>query len=426
LNNADNPDMQRPQFTTGNYFLIALSVIVAAIAVYYPLHASAGVRNPDMADSAEASFVETDTIFIESHNEIVETAELKLAGGQSLSDLLRNAGFSMNDAVDATESLSQTIDMRRIQTGQKVHIGYYSNGRPMEVSLPVKFDRTVVAKRYSDGWKTENRLIDIYPVPTVVTASVDSSLYQAAVESGIPVSVMMEAIGLFSFEVDFQRDIHSGNKVVLLYEKLHNEAGDFLAAGNLLYARLEMEHRFAEAWRYERLDGSVEYYEEGGDSVRKSLLKTPVDGARISSGFGYRNIPILGFNGLHRGIDFAVAAGTPVMASGEGTVIIAGWHDQYGYRVKLRHPNHYDTMYAHFSGIASGIKPGVRVNQGQVIGYVGSTGNSTGPHCHYEVHYYGSPVNPAELKFPPGHRLDSDDLRLFTLERQARIADFGL
>jgi murein DD-endopeptidase MepM/ murein hydrolase activator NlpD len=214
--------------------------------------------------------------------------------------------------------------------------------------------------------------------------------------------------------------------VVLFYEKLFDESGDFLAAGELLYARLDLEDRFAEAWRYERLDGTVEYYEVGGDSVRKSLLKTPVDGARISSGFGYRNIPILGFSGLHRGMDFAVAAGTPVMASGEGTVITAGWHDQYGYRVKIRHPNHYDTMYAHFSSIASGIKTGVRVKQGQTVGYVGSTGNSTGPHCHYEVLYYGSPVNPAELKFPPGHKLETEDMRLFDLEREALIAEFNL
>jgi murein DD-endopeptidase MepM/ murein hydrolase activator NlpD len=418
--------MQLPRFTIRSYYFIALIVMITAVAVYYPLRVSAGVRGPQLANLSDVSFIEPNAIVIESHNEIVKTSELELARGQSLSDLLQNAGFTGYDAFDATDSLAGIIDMRRIQTGQDVIIGYYGNGRPMEVRVPVRFDKTVIAKRHADGWQAETTHIDIFPVPTVVTTTVESSLFQAAKDSGIPLSIMMEAIGLFSFEVDFQRDIQGGNKVVLFYEKLFDESGNFLAAGELLYARLDLEDRFAEAWRYERLDGTVEYYEVSGDSVRKSLLKTPVDGARISSGFGYRNIPILDFSGLHRGMDFAVATGTPVMASGEGTVTIAGWHDQYGYRVKIRHPNHYDTMYAHFSSIASGIKTGVRVEQGQIVGYVGSTGNSTGPHCHYEVHYYGSPVNPAELKFPPGHKLETEDMRLFDLEREALIAEFTL
>ena len=194
----------------------------------------------------------------------------------------------------------------------------------------------------------------------------------------------------------------------------------------MLYARLELESSEVNAWLYERLDGEADYYEADGSSVRKALLKTPVDGARISSGFGLRNHPILGYTALHRGVDFAVATGTPVVAAGDGTVTIAGWHDQYGWRVKLHHGNSYDTMYAHFSSIARGIVPGVKVKQGQVVGYVGSTGTSTGPHCHYEVHYYGSPVNPATLKFPPGHSLNDDDLRLFQLDLAALAAEYNL
>ena len=282
--------------------------------------------------------------------------------------------------------------------------------------------------RHTDGiWESAEEWQYFDTVTVVAAATVESSLYQTAVDSGIPLSVMMEAIDLFSFEVDFQRDIQSGEEITLLYERLVDEDGALAATGNLLYARLQLnDGDLVDAWRYQKPDGDVGYYEPDGSSVRKALLKTPVSGARISSGFGLRHHPILGYTALHRGMDFAVPSGTPVFASGDGTVSIAGWHDQYGWRVKIRHGNHYETMYAHFSSIARGIRPGVKVSQGQVVGYVGSTGMSTGPHCHYEVHYYGSPVNPATLKFPPGHSLKDADLELFRMDVQALKAAFSL
>ncbi len=418
--------MQLPKFTTRFFFLISLLIIISMVLIYYPLNVSADINAHQIDAVTDVVLPIITSNEIDIPMEITTESRLNLARGQSLSDLLQNTGISGLEAFDITASLDGVIDMRRIQTGQEVTLRYSEAGRIMEVSLPVRFDRTVTARWTSRGWQPREDLIDIYPVPTVVSTIIDNSLFQSAKDSDIPLSIMMEAIGLFSFEVDFQRDIQSGDMVVLLYEKLLNDDGDLVAAGELLYARLELDERNVEAWRYERLDGTVDYYEESGDSVRKALLKTPEDGARISSGFGYRNIPVLGFSGLHRGIDFAVAIGTPVLAAGDGEVIIAGWHNQYGYRVLIRHANHYDTMYAHFSSIAKGIYPGVSVEQGQVVGYVGSTGNSTGPHCHYEVRYYGTPVNPAQLKFPPGHKLEADDMQLFTLERKSFIAEFDL
>ncbi|MCD6342593.1 MAG: M23 family metallopeptidase [Spirochaetaceae bacterium] len=418
--------MQLQRFTIRYYLLISVFIILTATLIYSPLRVSADVSQLSSDSLKTAVFTELGTNLIDLGSDTYTDSSLSLARGQSLSDLLQDTGISSLEAFDITDSLGGIIDMRRIQEGQIVTLRQTSGGRIQEVSLPVSFDRTVTARRTSQGWQSSEQLTDIYPVPTVVTARVESSLFQAAEDSGIPLSIMMEAIGLFSFEVDFQRDIQPGNIVVLLYEKLQNKEGETMAAGELLYAGMELDDRNVEAWRYERLDGTVEYYEESGDSVRKALLKTPVDGARISSGFGFRNIPALGFSGLHRGIDFAVRIGTPVMVAGDGEVIIAGWHKLYGYRVMVRHVNHYDTMYAHFSRIAPGIRPGVQVEQGQIIGYSGNTGNSTGPHCHYEVHYYGEPVNPSALKFPPGHKLESEDMNLFTLERRALIAEFNL
>ena len=418
--------MQLQRFTIRYYLLISVFIILTATLIYSPLRVSADVSQLSSDSLKTAVFTELGTNLIDLGSDTYTDSSLSLARGQFLSDLLQDTGISSLEAFDITDSLGGIIDMRRIQEGQIVTLRQTSGGRIQEVSLPVSFDRTVTARRTSQGWQSSELLTDIYPVPTVVTARVESSLFQAAEDSGIPLSIMMEAIGLFSFEVDFQRDIQPGNIVVLLYEKLQNKEGETMAAGELLYAGMELDDRNVEAWRYERLDGTVEYYEESGDSVRKALLKTPVDGARISSGFGFRNIPALGFSGLHRGIDFAVRIGTPVMVAGDGEVIIAGWHKLYGYRVMVRHVNHYDTMYAHFSRIAPGIRPGVQVEQGQIIGYSGNTGNSTGPHCHYEVHYYGEPVNPSALKFPPGHKLESEDMNLFTLERRALIAEFNL
>ena len=418
--------MQLQRFTIRYYLLISVSIIFTVAFIYSPLNVSAdaALRETDVLDTQ--LFHHSDSSFADPVQESGKKYQLTLDRGQSLSDLLRETGISGNEAFDITDSLSGIMDMKRIQAGQKVNLRESGSGRLVEVSLPVDYERTLKSRRTDEGWQAQEELIDIFPVPTTVTAVIDSSLFKAAKDNGIPLSIMMEAINLFSFGVDFQRDIQPGNKVLLLYEKLEDEDGEMVAAGELLYAKLDLGERKVEAWRYERLDGKVGYYEESGDSVRKALLKTPVDGARISSGFGYRNIPVLGFSGLHRGIDFAVGIGTPVKASGDGEVIIAGWHKLYGYRVMLRHANHYDTMYAHFSRIAPGIMPGVRVEQGEVIGYSGNTGNSTGPHCHYEVHYYGEPVNPATLKFPPGYKLESEDLQLFTVQRKALIAEFNL
>ncbi|MCG8453978.1 MAG: M23 family metallopeptidase [Spirochaetales bacterium] len=346
--------------------------------------------------------------------------------GQSVAGLLEGGGFSPGEAAEAVVALGGIMDMRRVPAGREFLITQDEAGKPVMVHISVRYDSNAVLRLTQEGWQAEEENIDVYPVPIVVRAEVVSSLYQAAVDSGIPLSVMMQAIDLFSFEVDFQRDIQPGNRIVLLYERILDASGEFLAAGDLLYARLEVNQQRVEAWRHESLDGLVDYYEDSGDSVRKALLKTPVDGARISSGFGMRRHPILGYTALHRGIDFAVPTGTPVKAAGVGTVVQAGWHDQYGWRVKLRHANHYETLYAHFTRIAPGIRPGVPVTQGQIVGYVGSTGMSTGPHCHYEVRYYGRPVNPASLKFPPGHQLEGDDERLLTLEIQALKSEFDL
>ncbi|MDF1569602.1 MAG: M23 family metallopeptidase [Spirochaetaceae bacterium] len=418
------------RFSTRYYFLTAFILTVLAVMASQPgLNAreSMPTLDEEVDIAVEQPVLQPQIIYSESTDPAIRrSVEVSLRRGQTLSSLFVETGLSGQESFDITESLAAVMDMRRIKDGQKVKIFFDLDDVPSEVQLPVHYDKTVTALRSNRRWESRETVIEVNRIPTEASIIVASSLYQAAKDGGVPLSVMMDAIDLFSFDTDLQRDIHAGDRVQLIYERLTDDKGRLLAAGELLFARLETRKGQIDAWRYERMDGQIDYYEESGESVRKALLKTPVNGAYISSGFGFRQHPILGYTALHRGMDFAVRTGTPVMAAGEGTVVVAGWHDQYGNYVKIRHANHYDTIYAHFSSIARGIKVGMAINQGEVVGYVGSTGMSTGPHCHYEVLYYGSPVDPSELKFPPRHHLEGEDFQQFDLKRTAMASVYGL
>ena len=418
------------RFSTRYYFLTAFILTVLAVMASQPGTNTREIM-PTLVEDAELAAGQSDLqpqiIYSDSTNPAIRrSVEVSLRRGQTLSSLFVESGLSGQESFDVSESLASVMDMRRIKDGQEVKIFFDPDNVASEVQLPVHYDKTVTALRMNKRWESRESVIDINRVPTQARIIVKSSLYQAAKDAGVPLSVMMDAIALFSFDTDLQRDIHAGDPVLLIYERIIDDKGKLLAAGELLFARLETWKGQTDAWRYEGMDGQIDYYEENGESVRKALLKTPVNGASISSGFGYRHHPILGYTALHRGVDFAVRTGTPVMAAGDGTVVAAGRHDQYGNYVKIRHANHYETLYAHFSSIAQGIKVGMDINQGEVVGYVGSTGMSTGPHCHYEVRYYGSPVDPSELKFPPRHHLEGEDFQQFKRQRSALASVYGL
>jgi len=403
-----------------NYYLITASLLIALVSVYYSFHAAASLQVEGTSEPANEETI--DDAKPDSYNKTV----LKLARGQSLSGLLLSSGYSAGIVFDIVDSLGKVLNMRRIPEGQEVFVKSAEDGWIEEVELKVNFDRFVRAKYDGNAWLAEEDVTETYAIPTFSIATIEDSLFKAARDDGVPASVVMEAIGLFGFNVDFQRDIKPGDRVIIIYEKLYNYDDKYMSEGKLIHAKLEGNERNVEFWEYTRLDKETGYYELDGKSVQKTLLKTPVNGARISSGFGYRKIPALNFSGLHHGVDFAVRTGTPVMAAGDGRVQIAGWHNTYGLRVKLSHVNHYDTMYAHLSRIADGIYTGAWISQGQVIGYVGSTGMSTGPHCHYEVHYYGTPVDPLKLEFPPQYRLDAEDIERLNSKRDVLSAHFGL
>ena len=247
--------------------------------------------------------------------------------------------------------------------------------------------------------------------------TIDDSLYLAAERADLPQEVTAELIKLFSWDVDFQRDLRPGDAFETLYDEVSLEDGSgAVRGGDLLYGALTLSGTVLGAYRFELEDGDVEYFDRNGKSLRKFLLRTPVDGARISSRFGMRMHPILGYSLMHKGVDFAAPTGTPIYAAGNGRVVVAGRNGGYGNYVRIRHTGEYSTAYAHMLRFANGIAPGRRVSQGQVIGYIGTTGRSTGPHLHYEVLRDDAQINPMSVKQAPNSQLAGADLKRFQQE----------
>tara|TARA_Y100000748_G_scaffold129958_1_gene108912 strand:+ start:145 stop:1443 length:1299 start_codon:yes stop_codon:yes gene_type:complete len=248
-------------------------------------------------------------------------------------------------------------------------------------------------------------------------STIKNSLYNAALNIGIKPNTIIEFARLYGFQVDFQRDIWKNDSFQIIYEEFKNEKGTIIETGDIIYANLNTQNSDLQLYKFEYENNKIDYFDENGKSIRKTLMKTPINGARLSSSFGMRKHPILGFNKMHRGTDFAAPTGTPIMASGDGIILKAKWCGGGGKCVKIKHNSSYQTVYAHMSKFGKGIKKGVRVKQGQIIGYVGSTGLSTGPHLHYEVIVNGKKVNSQKLKLPSGKILKGDLRKQFEINK---------
>ena len=246
---------------------------------------------------------------------------------------------------------------------------------------------------------------------------IKNSLYSSAINLGIKPSIIIEFARLYGFQVDFQRDIWRDDSFQIIYEEFVNEDNKIVDTGGIIFANLNLQNNDLQLYKYEYDENKIDYFDENGKSIRKTLMKTPINGARLSSSYGKRKHPILGYTKMHTGTDFAAPMGTPIMASGDGKVIKAGWCGGGGNCVKIKHNTTYQTVYAHMSKFGRGIKKGARVKQGQIIGYVGSTGLSTGPHLHYEVIENGKKINSQKLKLPSGKILKGKERKNFELSK---------
>ena len=334
--------------------------------------------------------------------------------GETLTSLLVRTGASKADAQEAMAAILRHWNPRALKADQEITIDF-GQGRLQAVQLEAALDRIISVTRRADGHfaaSAETRTLT--RVPRYAIGVIKTSLYDAAVQAHVPLPLLSEMVRAFSYDVDFQREVQPGDSFELLYERMADTSGRTVATGDLVYAAMTLSGKTIRVYRYVVAGTHVaEYFNGQGQSVRKALLRTPIDGARLTSGFGMRMHPILGYSTMHRGIDFGAATGTPILAAGDGVVEQVGPHAGYGNFVLLRHNATYETAYAHMSRFAAGIKSGMHVRQGQVIGYVGATGLATGPHLHYEVRVNRDQVNPLSIKMMPGPMLAGRELRAF-------------
>ena len=289
-----------------------------------------------------------------------------------------------------------------------------TNMEVLKIQYPISKTTYVNIDKGQDGLEVTKNVTQLFKNEVVVNGKISNNLYSSAVKSGMEPNIIIEFARIFGFEVDFQRDIRKGDVFEVLYERYADDNNKIIKTGKILYAYLNVNNQKIKLYRFGKKN-DYDFYDEKGKSIRKALMKTPINGARLSSPFGMRKHPILGFSKHHNGTDFAAPTGTPIMASGNGTVIKAGWCGNGGKCVRIRHNSSYTTGYGHMSKIAT--RSGRRVSQGQIIGYVGNTGMSTGPHLHYTVSYNGKFINSQRLKLPSGKILKGENRKLFEIER---------
>ena len=353
---------------------------------------------------------------------------IAVSPGDTLMEAVLSTGAAVADAVEAVEALTEIFNPRKLRVGTAIRATFATDGagewgdRLVALNVAVEVDREVAALRARNDGAFVPRVIEkpLEARPIRAGGVIDDSLYLSAERVDVPPNTLIELIRLFSWNVDFQRDIHPGDRFDVYFERLHNESGVPVKEGRILYAALTLSGTAQEIYRHETDDGIIDYYSPEGHSVRRALLRTPIDGARLSSAFGMRRHPILGYTRMHRGVDFAAPTGTPVKAAGDGVVETVGSDaGGYGNYLRIRHNGEYKTVYAHLSRFASGIQAGARVRQGQTVAFVGSTGLSTGPHLHYEVLKNGVQVNPVDADLPVGRRLSGVALAAFDRARAA-------
>lgn len=350
------------------------------------------------------------------------TKYVRIKKGDALSVVFENAGLGKSDTLAIIKAMKEHLDPTKIRPGQQIEfkgIRTSSGEQATEkiinevVFIINKIKSLIIERNNESEFSAFMHEKEVKPELYAGRAVVQNSLFGSAEQAGIPTSIIAETIKIYSWDVDFQRDIRKGDIVEVLYEKLVTENDEIVGNGNVIYAKLNTGSRELPVYRYTMKNGDTDYFDEEGRSVRKALMKTPIDGARLSSGYGMRKHPVLGYSKIHKGQDWAAPTGTPIYAAGDGVIERASRWSSYGNYVRIRHNSSLKTAYAHLNSYAKGISPGVRVKQGQIIGYVGSTGRSTGPHLHYEIIQDGKQVNPSTIKMPKGKILAGADLKSF-------------
>jgi murein DD-endopeptidase MepM/ murein hydrolase activator NlpD len=400
-------------------FLLISSFII--IAIIY--------KNDDKINSIEkkSSIQKEDLIIIKEFffkkiKSPYTNINYKIKSGDTVEKILKKINIKSSEIQTIINEYKKYSKNNKLLTGNEIDIVVkksISNKDNLieKFSIPITKSTTVeIIRDETDTIQSQKIITQLYKKQVLAENVIRNSLYKSAIDAKINSSTIIEFARIFGFEIDFQRDIRKNDYFQIVYDKFFDENGTFVKSGSIYYAHMSVNGKEITLYRFGN-DENYSYFDINGKSVEKALMKSPINGARLSSPFGMRKHPILGYNKKHTGTDFAAPSGTPIMASGSGSIVSAKWCGGGGNCVKIKHNSTYTTIYAHMKNFAKGIKAGKKIRQGEIIGYVGSTGMSTGPHLHYEVRLNGKSVNSQTLKLPSGKILKGEERQKFEIVR---------
>ena len=404
--------------------IIIFSFLIIFTSLFFITSNLVDIKNEKNSKNLEEitkskDFSSLTNFLISKVNSPYEEINYVIKNNDTVEKILKKFKINEKDIKEISLKLKEK-KLTNIYSGRKLSliIKKLENGSNSVVNFiyPINNTSSVEIRKSSKSFLVRENILQLYKEEVVIKNMIKNNLYSSATESNVEPNIIIEFARIFGFEVDFQRDIRKGDWFEILYEKFKDDNGKVRDTGKIIYASMFVNGEEINLYNF-KYKNQEDYYDIKGKSITKSLMKTPINGARLSSAFGMRKHPILGYNKMHRGTDFAAPSGTPIMASGSGTVTRARWCGGGGNCVKIKHNSTYETIYAHMKSFAKGIKEGRKVKQGQIIGYVGSTGLSTGPHLHYEVVVNGKKVNSQKLKLPSGKVLKGDERKEFELDR---------
>ncbi len=410
----------RPSFKPSLVFLI-IPILITFIFISKSFDQYS--ENGDSKDQElENNLITVKDFLFNQFNSGATKVELKARNGDSLQRILYDQKISPTEVNNVLNALRREYNVGPLRNDQKIYLIVKKEKNGNFVSrLTVNIDNITsihVFLNKDNVYETKRVTKILTKKNHFIETTIDRGIYRTAKQSGIENSIVAQFARLYGFEVDFQRDLKKNDKIKIFYERYLDDDGVSQRTGNIIYSEIINAEKNIILYRYEYPNGSIGYFTPEGKSIERSLMRTPINGAKLSSRYGFRIHPIIGYNQMHQGTDFAAPVGTPIMASGAGTVEYSGWKGGYGKFISIRHSPVYQTNYAHLQDYAKGIRRGAKVQQGQVIGYLGSTGSSTGPHLHYEVVVNGKKENSQTLKLPSAAPLEGNNKNFFEIQKR--------
>ena len=399
------------------FFVIGL-ILISAVAYYLSVSFN---DNSDIQKPKEAIQIQNDNTeekdSLDLFFSFLEYYELE--EGDTLISTLKKTNLNNKEIDQLIIAAEDSMETNQLRIGTRIEIisELIKEKRIVrEVVIYPDSEEKISVLKIDDKFTVRKDVKTLYSELVFHEVDIDKSIYSSLKNINVPDNIIMSFVQLFSFDIDFQRDIRNKNQIKILFEQFKDKEDKLIKTGSILFAEIVLTNDAYELYKFED-NNEIEYFNSDGKSATKALMKTPINGARLSSAYGMRKHPILGYNKKHMGVDFAAPTGTPIMAAGTGHIEYVGTNGGAGKYIRIKHLNGYKTSYSHLSSYASGMQKNVRVKQGQTIGYVGSTGLSTGPHLHYEVIFNGEKINPMKMKLPSGKKLKGTSLNNFLTEK---------